>query len=304
MLPDLVHHTEKLFYFFEIAHQGSYQGTARKLGISAPTLSYSMRQLEGVMDVELFHRSQKGVTLTAAGEKLLAFCRRFYRDMEEMQLQIRNRSQTGIERLRVGTFPSIAIYFWPTLMEGLEEDPNLSLSITTDRSREIFESLVKRQIDIALTVEDFNHDNVVKHELYKDQYAFYAAANWKSSQLKADQVINHPILYIPDAIDQDRRTLRQHLYSWGLLFKDEFILDSFEVIGEFVRKGYGVGILPTKVAKIYGDSIKKLKVEGASSMSFGTHRFFLSYRSDLDIPQSLVTSFLTAAKRAVRMQSE
>jgi DNA-binding transcriptional LysR family regulator len=302
MLPELVHHSEKLFYFYEIANTGSYQATARKLGLSAPTLSYAIKKLEEVIKAPVFNRGSKGVTVTDAGEKLLAFCRRFYRDVEDVQRQIRQGSLETIERIRFGTYQSIAIYFWPNLVEALGSHPNLSMSMMTNRSQVVLESLIQREIDMALTVEDFQDQGLTKHELYKDQYSLYGPAHLKSGHLKKADVTKFPLLYIPDAVDATRKTLRQHLHSWDLKFRDEFELDSFEVIGEFVKKGYGIGILPIKVAKQYGDSIKKLKVEGVPARNFGTHRFFLSYREDLDIPQKLMKTILEAANSAVRLE--
>jgi DNA-binding transcriptional LysR family regulator len=304
VFPELVRHTEKLYYFFEIANAGSYRAAARRLGLSAPALTYSMNQLEDAVNARIFHRSTKGVVLTEAGETLLSFCRRYFRDMEQTQLQIRRATEEHVERIKVGTFPSIAIYFWPSLLESWGEDTGFSLSITTDRSQNILEKLTKRDIDVALTVEDFQYSDLIKHELYKDHYAFYCSADWETTRIKPEDSILYPILLIPDAIDADRRTIRQHLDSWGLIFRDDFDLDSFEVIGEFVCRGYGIGILPTKVATTYGDRLQKFKISGLPTHKFGTHRFFLSYREDLDIPQRLMNSLLAAARQAVRLQNQ
>ena len=57
----------QLEYFVRIADTGSINEAARKLNMSQPPLSYSLRQLEGELGAELFTRSAKGVELTAAG---------------------------------------------------------------------------------------------------------------------------------------------------------------------------------------------------------------------------------------------
>lgn len=84
-----------------------------------------------------------------------------------------------------------------------------------------------------------------------------------------------------------------------LQVKEIFELDSFEVIAEFVRKNYGLGILPRKVAVGYGDSLKEIRLEGNAKKYFGKHRFFLSYRKDLDLPQSIMDLFVNSANQAV-----
>lgn len=298
MLPEIARHSEKFYYFYEIANEGSLQATARKLGTAAPSLSHAIKQLESVTGTALFLRSKSGVTLTEAGEKLFIFCRKYFREMEEVQRLIEHPDQKSIRKIKIGTFQSIALYFWPLLIGSFQTDSNISLSITTNRSHAIMEALLRREVDVALTVEAVKHEKLIKHELYKDEYAFYVPTSWKKAELKKADLHNHAILYIPDAADEDGKSLRQYLHSWSLSFRDEFELDSLEVVGQFVKKGYGVGILPTKVAKTYDGSLRQIKIEGVDVNRFGTHRFFLSYRDDLDIPQSLMRHLLENAKRA------
>ncbi len=85
--------------------------------------------------------------------------------------------------------------------------------------------------------------------------------------------------------------------------KEIFDLDSFEVIAEFVKRGYGLGILPKKVAISYGKSLREVRLEGTAKKYFGQHRFFLSYRNDLELTQSLMNLFLNSANDAVRDMS-
>ncbi len=303
MIPELAKHTEKLFYFFEVANIGSLQASARKLGVSAPTLSYSIKCLEEISGVKLFNRSKMGVTLTEAGERLLTFCRKFYRELEEVENLLINPTETPLTRVKVGTFQSIAIYFWPFLLDALKEDPNLSISIMTNRSQTVLEALHRRDVDIALTVEAGEQVNLIRHELYKDDYAVFASKSAPKTKFSRDQLRKISFMYIPDARDQNGITLRQHLHSWGVSFKEEFELDSFEVITEFITRNYGIGILPSKVAKTYSDRLKKVRLEGMQTARFGTHRFFLSYRDDLELPQSLMNHFLESAKLAVGQMS-
>lgn len=294
MLPDLARHTEKLHHFFEIVQEGSIQATGRKLGLSAATLSYSLKELEAATGVSLLVRSKKGIAPTAAGQRLHEFCRKFFKDLDQIQLQINNLDQPQKTRIRIGTFSSIAIYFWPYLQDELKNQDSLSISITTKRSKEVLELLMKKDIEIAITVGSFQNPAIIKHELYRDSYGFYA--NTKST---FKGVENSVLLYIPDAEDVDGKSLRYHVHDQGLKFRDEFELDSFEVIAEFIRKGYGVGILPNKVAQRMGGNLKRISIAGSESRSFGDHRFYLSYRNDLDIKQSELKIIMQAAAKAV-----
>lgn len=298
MLPEISRHSEKFYHFYEIANEGSLQAAARKLGLSAPSLSHAVKQLEEVTGVPLFHRHRSGVTLTQAGEQLFNFCRRYFRDLEDVQRSMEQSGKTSQRKIKIGTFQSIAIYFWPLLIDTIPAASPVSFSIMTNRSPRILEALLRHEVDVALTVETLKNNKLIHHELYKDEYAFYASRRWKRSEMKRSEVSQNSILFIPDAIDENGKSLRQYLHSWNLLFRDEFELDSLEVVSEFVKKGYGVGILPTKVAKTHAHDLKQIKMEGITPAKFGTHRFFLSYRNDLDLPKSLIEIILSSAKKA------
>lgn len=299
MVPEIIRHTEKFYYFYEVACDEGLQSASRRIGISAPSLSYSIRQLESIIGTALFYRSKSGVKLTEAGEKLFVFCKKYFREIEDIQRSMTIPSEQILLKIRIGTFQSIALYFWPLLIDSLDKNSKFSLSISTDRSKVILESLIRKKIDLALTVETLKHEKIIKHELYRDEYAFYCSSNMKKSKFTRSDIKNLPILLIPDAIDENGKTLKQYLHSWNLVFKDEFELDSFEVIAKFTIKQYGIGILPTKVAKTYGKELKKINLEGTKVSSFGIHRFYLSYRNDLEIPQNIMKLFLNTAVRAV-----
>lgn len=64
-----------LKYFMKICQTRSMNRAAEELFISQPALSQSMRNLERDLKVTLFVRSNKGIDLTAEGEKLLKHTR-------------------------------------------------------------------------------------------------------------------------------------------------------------------------------------------------------------------------------------
>jgi DNA-binding transcriptional LysR family regulator len=299
MIPELALHSEKFFYFYSIVNEGSLQATSRKLRISAPSLSHAVKQLEVAAGAKLFTRHKFGVKLTSAGEKLFAYCRKYFRDLEDLQMSIESPEDDAQRKIKIGTFQTIALYFWPLLIDSIPPESKISLSIMTNRSKAVLESLVRREIDIALTVEALQYEKLVKHELYKDDYAFYVSTKLQKLTYKKEELRSKSILYIPDAVDENGKTLRQYVHGWNMAFRDEFELDSLEVVSEFIKKGYGIGILPTKVAKTQSAHLKAIRIEGVDVAKFGTHRFFLSYRDDLEIPQKLMRVLLDSAKRAV-----
>lgn len=62
----------KLHYFVTLAKFGSFVKAAQNLDISASALSHSIKSLETRLNMRLFNRTTRSVSLTEVGEKLLA----------------------------------------------------------------------------------------------------------------------------------------------------------------------------------------------------------------------------------------
>ena len=62
---------QQLKYVIVIADSGSVNSAAKNLYLSQPSLSSAVRDLEEEIGFELFHRSNRGVTITAEGSHQL-----------------------------------------------------------------------------------------------------------------------------------------------------------------------------------------------------------------------------------------
>ena len=95
------------------AECGSLNRAAQALGYTQPSLAYIINNIESELEVKLFHRGQRGVTLTEEGTKLLAIMRQ----IEEMEEKLRQAARVGKNGLlRVGIFPSIASLWLPDIL--------------------------------------------------------------------------------------------------------------------------------------------------------------------------------------------
>ena len=296
MNTELLRHTEKLYYFYEAALIGSFHATARKLGTTASTLSYAVKQLEEVLGGVLFTRSRAGLSMTETGQKLYAFCKKFFRELDDIHVAtVSKRKQP--QRLRFGTFASMAIYFAPILCRELKNDDRVALSMMTGRSAQVIEALLHRDIHLALTVEVGKHPDLITHELYHDHYAFYVVSEILPEEITAAWVAQQSLLFMPDARDHEGKTLANYVHIWDCGFRDHFELEALAVVSEFTRQGLGIGILPTHVANLYSKQLTAVQLPGVPAR-FGPHRFFLSWRTDLELNQKVVLRILSLAHRA------
>lgn len=103
-------------HFVAVAGTGSLRAAARKIGVSQPALSKSIRQLENELQVQLFQRNARGAAVTAAGKAFLARARVIQSELrkaeDDFQL-LRGGRQGG---LAFGIAPAACMLLVPDAM--------------------------------------------------------------------------------------------------------------------------------------------------------------------------------------------
>src|SRR5262245_46467465 len=87
--------------FVRIAESGSISAAARGLNLPQPTVSRQLRQLERAAGVILSRRDTHAMSLTAAGERLLADARELLGLAEAATERLRQERETARGHLRI-----------------------------------------------------------------------------------------------------------------------------------------------------------------------------------------------------------
>ena len=88
--------------FHAVAREGSATAAARVLGISQPTLTTQIKELETAYGIELFHRRGRGLELTCLGEELLLKTQQFFRAEDDVVELIESAGNLDHGHLRIG----------------------------------------------------------------------------------------------------------------------------------------------------------------------------------------------------------
>lgn len=104
----------KYLAVIKTAECGSLTRAAQAMGYTQPSLGYIINNIEDELQVKLFYRDQRGMTLTETGRQLLEIMQQI-ETMEERLFQTA-RVRNG-ELLRVGIFPSTASQWLPAILE-------------------------------------------------------------------------------------------------------------------------------------------------------------------------------------------
>ena len=149
--------------FLEVAQQGSFSRAAGVLRLAQPSVSARMAGLERSVGLELFARSTRGVTLTAAGRALEPYARRCVALAEEGRLSA--RASAGSQRLVMVAASSLAATIFPPLISALAAEP-LEVTCRTAHSREVVEQVTDGAAHVGFLLGASVPDGVTARRLY------------------------------------------------------------------------------------------------------------------------------------------
>ncbi|MEY8702386.1 LysR family transcriptional regulator [Francisella philomiragia] len=138
---------KQLRAFQAIAINQSINKAAEELYLSRSAISISISQLEEALEIELFHRTTKGLRLNDAGKELYIKISRILDQLKEVEA-FRGVGLSG--KLVIGASPLFAGYILPKLVpQFLKEYPDVEISIIESDTFDIEEKVQDYTIDVG-----------------------------------------------------------------------------------------------------------------------------------------------------------
>src|SRR5438067_524059 len=140
----------QLRYFAALAEELHFGNTAVNLGISQPALTRQIQNLEKLVGAPLLHRTQRSVSLTAAGKVFAERARETLAHHERSMEAARNVAERDGENLSIG-FESCAPFhdFPEIVLRFLKRYPRVRLASYQMPGPEQAEALRRHRIDLG-----------------------------------------------------------------------------------------------------------------------------------------------------------
>lgn len=147
---------QQLKYVITVAETGTITEAAKKLYISQPSLTNAIHDLEKEMNVEIFHRTNKGIDISKEGEDFLGYARQVLEQAAILEDKYKNGSG-GKKQFCVSTqHYSFSVNAFVDLIQqyGQEE---YDFSLRETQTYEIIEDVAKMKSEIGiLFLNEFN----------------------------------------------------------------------------------------------------------------------------------------------------
>lgn len=149
LLPPMLDYRCKVFQ--AVAAQLNFTRAAEALHISQPAVTQHIKALEEHYGAALFRRGTGGITLTPAGQTLLAAVGRAATLERETERVLRNGQPELSGPLRLGASTTVAQYFLPqALGDFLSRHPAVELTLRIGNTREVTDGLRAGRLDLGL----------------------------------------------------------------------------------------------------------------------------------------------------------
>ena len=158
---------QQIRQFLAVAESGNFTRAAEATGVTQPTLSSGIRELEKHVGAKLFERQRPAVRLTSAGNRLLPIARRIEREFRRAEIETAQASSARTSFI-LGVIPSV-----PTsiLQEAVAEYDAGTLVVREKDQQALYRELRSGAIDAALTFTRDGMDPSVKAiSLWSDPY--------------------------------------------------------------------------------------------------------------------------------------
>jgi LysR family transcriptional regulator, cyn operon transcriptional activator len=178
-----------LRYFLAVAEAGSFSRAADRLGISQPSISQQMRDLEAELRVSLFQRRGKRILLTPSGLIFQEHARAMLRQLESFLQELATEPGQARGALHIGVVPILNVPLMPHLLGRFtSEHPGISLTVEEISSTEIETAIEEGRMDVGLGFLTRHSPNLHYERLCTDQFALIVSESHQWAKRRVVQL--------------------------------------------------------------------------------------------------------------------
>lgn len=189
---------KELRYFANVCRAKSFSQGAKLSHVSPPAISKAIKKLEEELNVALFTRTTRSVSLTDAGEVLLQHCEVLFRQMETLQRDLEESKSAIRGNVRIAASEVFATFLLPTALAKVTQDHPLLVprcfQLVPD---EIVHGLVTGELDVGFAVSSGPHEGVNSHLIAESKGVLVCGRNhplFESGQLKEGDLEKYPFV--------------------------------------------------------------------------------------------------------------
>lgn len=241
----------QLQFLLALKFEGSFVAAAEAVGVTQPTLSAGIKELETALGVTLVERGRAGAQLTPAGEDAARRAGRAVGEVEELVRSVAEAGKPFAGTFRLGAIPTIAPFLLPRALPVLKRKyPRLRLQLREDLTARLVDALKARTLDAAVIALPYNAPGIATAVVAEDEFLFLCPEGHPlagRNDLAPEHLKNEDVLLL-----EDGHCLREHALgvcgSTPGRRNADVGATSLHTLVQMVAGGMGVTLLPKLAA--------------------------------------------------------
>lgn len=163
---------QQLRYITAVADRGTISEAAKELFVAQPSLTSAIRELENELNITIFNRTNKGVTLTAEGEEFLGYARQVLEQTHLIQEKYMGKA-AGKHHFCVSAqhYSFVVEAFVDLLKEYGGEEYDFRIRET--QTYEIIEDVAKLRSEVGVLYLNAYNETVIRKEIRRHELTFH-----------------------------------------------------------------------------------------------------------------------------------
>jgi DNA-binding transcriptional LysR family regulator len=237
---------KQLRYFILAAKHLNFTAAAQESFIVQSAMSQQIALLEKELQVRLFERHSRSLSLTPSGEILYSEAQRILQQIDASVALVKNVSKGYAQTLHIGCHGDLIRKQFPEILRRLHQEvPNVKVSLQHDVAESLLNRLKEGEIDcmIGIFAPDMKQKNWLDYRVFREDRVMlmlprnHAYAGYSSVQMNS--IPKEPVVLLRGGNRKDR------LIDWaemGSAMNVHCYAEDHNSIETMVAAGYGISL--------------------------------------------------------------
>jgi len=277
----------QLQYVLAVAEHQNFTLAAQKSFVTQPTLSMQVQKLEDELDILIFDRSKKPITITEVGKKIVEQAKNIVNEAERIKDIVDQEKGFIGGNYTLGIIPTIMPTLLPMFLKAfISKYPKVNLIIKEQSTENLIRNIQDGHIDAAIAATPLEVEFIKERPLYYEPFVGYVPSNHRLKNLdnlKPEDLNINDILLLQDG----------HCFREGVINlcktsenheEEHFQLQSgsFETLVNLSDEGLGMTLLPY-LNTLNLDEAKKVNLKYFDAPSPAREVSLIYHKSELKI---------------------
>lgn len=231
--------------FYEVARLSNISKAAKELYISQPAISKSISKLEESLDITLFTRNSRGVTLTVEGQLLFEHINEAFSAISLGEKQIKRMKDFKMGKIRIGVSNALCRYvLLPKLKQFVMNYPHVMINISSQSTSSTETMLENGLLDLGVVAFSGSKKNFIFRKIMDVHDVFVASPEYISNVRLREgndcNLLTSSNLMMLDKNNNTRRYVDSFLEIHRIIPNQLLEVTTLDLLIEFAKIGLGI----------------------------------------------------------------